>query len=332
MSLFEDRPFALLPPRPVSPPFARQHPIDVAQGSAKAAAQEIVEMARALSNNPDTIYQYVYNNVQTLPEYGSLKGPVGALMDGNGTAFDQAELMFQLLQQAGYSPSYQFGQIDLTAAQLSSWLGTDNSYNSVVMTLANGGFPATVNASGSTVTDATVGWAWVTVPINGTTYVFNPSVKNYTRATGLSNLASALGYTQSTFINHAESGMTTGFASLSNINKNNIRSDLTTMANNLVSYIKTNNPTAKTSNIIGGVTVQPIPSTTVLRQTSLSNAVGTPTTSSTMPSQYRTTITFGVNRLASDPNVWSGRASQEVSSNCRFCGLASMYPASDWSV
>jgi hypothetical protein len=33
-----------------------------------------------------------------------------------------------------------------------------------------------------------------------------------------------------------------------------------------------------------------------------------------------------------DPIVWSGRASQEVSSICRLCGLASMYPASDWSV
>jgi hypothetical protein len=32
------------------------------------------------------------------------------------------------------------------------------------------------------------------------------------------------------------------------------------------------------------------------------------------------------------PNVWSGRASQRFSSSCRLCGLASMYPASVWSV
>ena len=32
-----------------------------------------------------------------------------------------------------------------------------------------------------------------------------------------------------------------------------------------------------------------------------------------------------------DPDVWSGRASQEVSSMWQLCGLASMYPASDWS-
>src|SRR5262249_5457917 len=33
-----------------------------------------------------------------------------------------------------------------------------------------------------------------------------------------------------------------------------------------------------------------------------------------------------------DPNVWSGRASQEVFIDLSACGLASMYPASDWSV
>jgi hypothetical protein len=32
-----------------------------------------------------------------------------------------------------------------------------------------------------------------------------------------------------------------------------------------------------------------------------------------------------------DPNVWSGRAVQEVGRSGG-CGLASMYPASDWSV
>ena len=30
-------------------------------------------------------------------------------------------------------------------------------------------------------------------------------------------------------------------------------------------------------------------------------------------------------------NVWSGRALQEVSTNPGGCGLASMYPVSDWS-
>jgi hypothetical protein len=35
--------------------------------------------------------------------------------------------------------------------------------------------------------------------------------------------------------------------------------------------------------------------------------------------------------VANDPNVWSGRALQEVFVELSVCGLASMYQASDWS-
>jgi hypothetical protein len=40
---------------------------------------------------------------------------------------------------------------------------------------------------------------------------------------------------------------------------------------------------------------------------------------------------FRTVRTAFDPNVWSGRALQEVFVELGFSGLASMYPVSDWS-
>ena len=36
--------------------------------------------------------------------------------------------------------------------------------------------------------------------------------------------------------------------------------------------------------------------------------------------------------VANDPNVWSGRALQEVFVDLVVSGLASMYPAFDWSI
>ncbi len=53
------------------------------------APAEIVELARALKYNPDLIYEYVYNNIETLPQYGSAKGPLGALIGfgRNGRGF-----------------------------------------------------------------------------------------------------------------------------------------------------------------------------------------------------------------------------------------------------
>jgi transglutaminase-like putative cysteine protease len=161
---------------------------------AQTPPAEIVELARALKNNPDLIYEYVHNNIQTLPQYGSSKGALGALLDGKGTAFDQAELMVALLQQAGLTASFQIGEIQVSAAQLTNWLGTDTSFNSVSFTLGTGGFPGGI--IGNPVTAAQIGWAWVQVNIGGTNYVFDPSTKVYNRSTGIgaTGMAAALGY------------------------------------------------------------------------------------------------------------------------------------------
>jgi hypothetical protein len=265
------------------------------------APAEIVELARALKNNPDLIYEYVYNNIETLPQYGSAKGPLGTLLDGKGTPFDQAELMVALLQQAGFSATYQLGKIQLTASQLTNWLGIDTSVGSVQVTLASGGFSGTV--FNDPVTSVQIGWAWVSVNIGGTNYAFDPSTKIYNRSTGIgvASLTSALGYSQSAFISHAENGATITPTSIVGLNRANIRNDLASYANNLVQFIKTNNPAAATSDIVGGKTIAPLALGTQLRQTSLSYAVGTIQTQPTIPSAYRTTLTL---------TAWFGRFEQ----------------------
>ncbi|MBI3675502.1 MAG: hypothetical protein HY243_02675, partial [Proteobacteria bacterium] len=42
---------------------------------------EIVELARALKNNPDLIYEYVRNSIETVFIYGLQKGALGAEID-----------------------------------------------------------------------------------------------------------------------------------------------------------------------------------------------------------------------------------------------------------
>lgn len=257
------------------------------------APVEIVELARALKNDPDLIYEYVYNNIETLRQYGSAKGPLGALLDGKGTPFDQAELMVALLQQAGFTASYQLGQIQLTADQITNWLGTDTTFGSVDLAIGSGGFPGTINGN-PVVTSAQIGWAWVLVNISGTSYAFDPSTKVYRRSAGigLASLSSALGYNQSTFINRAESGATITSSSIVGLNRANIRSDLGSYASNLVQFIRGNNPSATPADVVGGKTIVPLALGTQLRQTSLSYAVGNVQTQPTIPSAYRTTLTL----------------------------------------
>jgi RHS repeat-associated protein len=263
-----------------------------------AAPAELVELARALKYSPDLIYEYVYDNIETLPQYGSLKGPLGTLLDGMGTAFDQAELMYVLLQQSCYAPQYEIGQIQLTATQYQSWLGTDTTWNSLGYVVGTGGIPVgTIWGSTDNVTAVTVGWAWVKVPINGSSYVFDPATKSYNRATGLANPAGAMGYSQSTFLSQAESGAklnATSLADIASLNRTNLRNSLASYATNLVSYIRTNSPAAATMDIVGGKTIVALPLNTQLRQSALPYAYGTPTDSATMPPQYRTTMAVSV--------------------------------------
>ena len=91
--------------------------------SAQDQPPEIVELARALKHDPDLIYEYVLNNIETLPQFGSLKGPLGTLLDGKGTSHDQAELMIALLRQSGFEAYFVYGRIKIKADELTNWLG-----------------------------------------------------------------------------------------------------------------------------------------------------------------------------------------------------------------
>ena len=233
---------------------------------------EIVALARALRGDPDLIYEYVYNVIETLPQYGSLKGPLGTLLDGRGTAFDQAELMAVLLQQAGYTPTLMVGSVRLTGAQLAAWLGTDTSFNSLARVIGTGGFPATLNTAGSEVVSADIGWAWVSVPIGGTSYVFDPAGKSYSRAAGIvPALAGMMGYDQATFLNRGLAGATQTPSSITAVNRINVRTDLAGFANGLRNGLRAQYPAAGPTEILGGVTIVPLALNTRLRQASLPN-------------------------------------------------------------
>jgi RHS repeat-associated protein len=269
--------------------FAISCPRDAA---AQTPSTEIVELARALKNSPDLIFEYVYNNIDTLPQYGSLKGPLGTLLDGKGTAFDQAELMVALLQQAGYSAAFVVGQIERSAGDLTNWLGTDTSLGGAKFTLGSGGFPATMLESGGVLTGARFGWAWVQVNIGGTSYVFDPSTKVYARSNGLTPaaMATALGYDKPTFISRALSGSSTTLASITGVNRSNIRSDLTDHSTKLAGYVRANNFAAATTDIIGGTSITPLSVGTQHRDTALPYQYGSATIYSSIPSALRTTL------------------------------------------
>lgn len=262
--------------------------------STVTGAPDLDELARALKNNVDLIYEFVGSNIDFLPTFGSQKGAWGTLVDGLGNSFDQAELMIELLRKAGYTASFVFGELELTLAQASDWLGTSTTDIWASANLLSEGFIPNSVVAGK----LRLSHCWVKCTISGTEYHFDPAKKAYTAIAGV-NLATAMGYNQTTFMNNARSGATINANYVQNMHRSNIRSNLQTYTTNLVTWIKNNAHGSSTDQILGGKTIVPI--TGQLRQTSLPylRPGTTPTVWTNIPNSYNATLHV----LYDSPNI-----------------------------
>jgi RHS repeat-associated protein len=249
----------------------------VSGDAAAAGPGSIPELARALKNDPDRIYEYVRNNIEYYPVWGGQKGALGAILDNQGTDFDQAQLMVSLLRQAGYTASFVKGRINLTAAQVHDWLGIDTSKVCAVINLfGQGQVPiagVTASAAGScpgstaSLVSIKLDHVWVKATIGGTNYYFDPSFKPHTIKPAV-DLAVATGYNAATYLTSAKTGATVTADYVQNLNRTNIRNNLTTYANTLSTYLRTNKPAGVLDDVVGGMTITPY-SGGNLRQTTL---------------------------------------------------------------
>ncbi len=280
-----------------------------------AGPASIVELSRALNvdnNGPQLMYEWVYNNVEWEPDWGSKRGALGTLMDGLGNSFDQSLLLASLLRQAGFTANIVMGSIRLTEAQYMAWWNVTDIWGAQAYCLNE--FLPIVTAPTWTGSNwyMDIKHVWVTCVIGGTTYTFDPSYKQYARKTGLSSsaLASALGYNATSFMSNAQSGSTVTTDYAQKINRGNIRSDLTTLSSNLATYIKTNAigsapaGTATVDDVLGGQTI--VPASIPLLQTSLPYQMpgDSPTTwTGDVPSSFKPSLQVQFPNWTT-PGVW----------------------------
>ncbi|MBV8798617.1 MAG: hypothetical protein JO208_02235, partial [Alphaproteobacteria bacterium] len=289
-------------------------------------APEIVELARALKNDPDLIYQYVENNVQTVWMYGLQKGALGAEIDKSGTPFDQAELMVALLGQANITASYVAGTIKLDQTGFYNWTGITSALAACQL-LSGGGIPATINginnsacsafSSTDTVSAVRMAHIWVQATISGShssgcssgdVCVFDPSYKSYNWKPGI-DLASAMGFVSgdsyqaaTSWANYKSGTDVSGAPWASTLNASGtggLNAKLQSYAAALLSSIQSQHLQGmQMEDLIGGGVITPV--TTSVRQASLPYAdpsppypvhVWTPSSRyNAIPDQYRTTF------------------------------------------
>jgi len=268
---------------------------------------EITALARALRNDPDLIYAYVRNTVDTSFTYGVGKGGLGAMVDKSGSAFDQAQLMVLLLRAAGYSATYKPGTITLSAQQFTAWTGITRA-DAACRLLANGGIPGSINGStiancaygSDNVTSVSMAHIWVAATIGGSEYLFDPAYKPYTVKTGV-NLSTVGGLTSGQPLQDASSGVQTGTASgvgyVRSLNATALNARIQSTANALQTHIDANLQSGDVDDLIGGREIQEIPTTTTLRQTSLPYGAVATHSWSNIPDAYRASVRVNLTKV-----------------------------------
>jgi RHS repeat-associated protein len=270
------------------------------------APLEIKQAARGLNNNPDSILRMVRNSIKNHDAFGATKGALGALVDGSGTAFDQAMLVAQLLKESGYSPTYSIGTATVNGAEFQRWFGESDA-KIACMNLAAGGIPATINgvsdcaALTGQVQTATFLHAWVNVTVDGQVRIMDPFAKAHKTWAG-ENIASLSGLASENLVNIASSGSATGTESgltwVSGFSSSALSTRLNLAATTLYNAFNSDGREQKgIKELAGGREIIP--------DAVINNVTYTPSTGlgalAAIPNQFRTRLGIAINLVSSNP-------------------------------
>lgn len=95
---------------------------DLASTAKVEITPRIKELADKLGNSPVRIYEYVRNNIEYVPYYGSLKNAETVLLSKSGNDYDQATLLIALLRATGIPARYAKAKIMVPIADVKDWL------------------------------------------------------------------------------------------------------------------------------------------------------------------------------------------------------------------
>ena len=130
----------------------------------------IQEKAAELDHDPVRIYQWVRNNIEFIPSYGSIQGAEYTLELGKGNAFDTASLLIALLRASDIPARYAMGTVRIPADQVMNWVGGVNVPSAAGNLLGQGGIPNTGLTRGGQVSQFELEHIWVEAWID-----FHPS-------------------------------------------------------------------------------------------------------------------------------------------------------------
>jgi PKD repeat protein len=126
---------------------------------------EIEALALELEHNPVKIYNWVHDNIQFIPTYGSIRGSQMTLDSKSGNAFDTASLLIALLRASGIHARYAYGTVRIPINQAMNWVGV-TSPEAAMELFGQGGIPTAGLAQGGSIKFLKLEHIWVSAWID----------------------------------------------------------------------------------------------------------------------------------------------------------------------
>ena len=105
--------------------------------------EDMQAKAAELDNDPRLIYEWVRNNVEFVPTYGSIQGADYCLQTLECNAFDTSSLLIALLRASGVHARYAMGTVQMPVDKFTNWVGGFTDAQAALDFAASGGIPAT---------------------------------------------------------------------------------------------------------------------------------------------------------------------------------------------
>lgn len=275
LSLLGVKPLMLAGPIPAGTALPTLGSLPTTPGADDLAETEDIQLTPAirakaaeLGNHPVKIYNWVRNNIEFIPSYGSIQGADMTLQTGRGNAFDTSSLLIALLRAANIPARYAYGTVQLPAEQVMNWVGGVKAPEAALNLLGQGGIPSVGLTQGGQIKAVKLEHVWVEAFVDyvpsrgavnkvGDTWIpLDASFKQYQFKTGM-NLKTAVPFDAQGFVEQIKQGATINDSEgwVQGINQSAIQSQLQAYQQQVKTYIDNQNPSATVGDVLGSKTI-----------------------------------------------------------------------------
>jgi hypothetical protein len=237
---------------------------DLAETDDVQITPAITAKANELHKNPVEIYNWVRNNVEFIPSYGSIQGADMTLANQRGNAFDTASLLIALYRASGIPARYVYGTIEVPADKVMNWVGGVTKPEAAQSLLGQGGIPNVALVSGGTVKAIRMEHVWVEAYVdyspsrgamNKTPASWVPmdaSFKQYQYTSGM-DIKANVPLDSQALLNSLQQGATVDTAQgyAQNLNTANLQSQLAAYQQQVQNYVNSQKANATVSDVLG---------------------------------------------------------------------------------